>query len=256
MLSNEFIVLGSSSGMPKAERATSGYILKTEESMTLIDCGGGVTSSFLKRGLDPLGVDRVFISHTHSDHVCELTLFIQLIHLKGREQPFDIYIPEEFVKPFRSYLNAVYLIPERLPFTINLIGYQNGFAYNDGFKLTAIANNHLSVYEPWIKRLNLPNKMQCFSLAIGLGDKALFYTSDIRDLDDVKKYLDGQDIVIIETTHIDIDVFFDLAQTAKVGKFILTHLGTKEEVFELERKTREAHLKNVVVAEDGLTVEI
>ncbi|NOY88351.1 MAG: MBL fold metallo-hydrolase [FCB group bacterium] len=256
MLSNMFVVLGSSSGMSQANRATSGYILQAGESMTLIDCGGGVTSSFLKRGLDPLAVDRVFISHTHSDHVCELTLFIQLIHLKGREQPFDVYIPEEFVEPFRSYLNAVYLIPERVPFTINLIGYHHGFTYNDGFTLKAIANNHLSVYEPWIKKLNLPNKMQCFSLAIELNGKTIFYTSDIRDLDDVKKYLDGQDMIIIETTHIDLDAFFELAQTVKVGKFILTHLGTKEEVFELERKTRATHLQNIVMAYEGLTIEI
>ncbi|MCF6334560.1 MAG: sigma 54-interacting transcriptional regulator [Spirochaetales bacterium] len=94
-MSHLFYVLGSSSGLPSADKATSGYLLKNNDSLTLIDCGGGVTQSFLKRGFNPLNVDRICISHTHSDHVCELSLFLQLIYLHKRKRPLDLFLPEK-----------------------------------------------------------------------------------------------------------------------------------------------------------------
>ena len=91
---NSFTLLGTSSGVPQASRANAGYLLKTGDSLSLIDCGGGVTSSFLRAGFDPLKIDRVFISHTHPDHCCELSLVIQMVYLAGRTEPLDVYLPE------------------------------------------------------------------------------------------------------------------------------------------------------------------
>ena len=187
MSENSFFILGSSSGLPQAERATAGYLLKTGDSLSLIDCGGGVTASFLKRGLNPLDVDRIFISHTHSDHVCELTLFLQLIYLRGREKPIDLYLPKEFVEPFKQYMRAVYLIVEKLPYEIRFHPMTDGFIYeSDLFRLRAIGNKHLHGFKEYIERLNLPNKMQCHSFKIRVGEKVLFYSADLASFDDVK----------------------------------------------------------------------
>jgi ribonuclease BN (tRNA processing enzyme) len=256
MPTNTFTILGSSSGMPQADRATAGYLLKTGESLSLIDCGGGIASSFLKRGFDPLMLDRIFISHTHPDHVCELPLVIQMVYLAGKTSKLDIYLPEEFVAPFAAFMPAVYLIREKLPFAIDLIGYRGGFVFDDAYRLTAIANNHLLGYADYVDKLGLPNRLQCHSFRIEVGEKSLFYSADIRDLDDIKPHLDGLDYAVIESTHIELEPFFEFAQQIKVGKYILTHLGGKDEVVKINEMARKYGLSNIVTAIDGLEINL
>jgi ribonuclease BN (tRNA processing enzyme) len=257
MSENSITILGSSSGLPQAGRATSGYLLKTGDSLSLIDCGGGVTSSFLKRGYDPSKVDRIFISHTHPDHVCELPLFIQLTYLKGRTTPLELYLPEEFIVPFRLYLTSVYIIEEKLPFDLNFLPIIDDFKFNsDSFNLDVIPNNHLKSYEEYINTLGLPNKMQCYSFLITVGEKKIFYSSDIASFDDIKDHLDGCHQVIIESTHIDLDKFFVFAKTINVGQYVITHLGDNEQVKEINQMAQKAGIDNLITAVDGLEVEL
>ncbi|TET96558.1 MAG: hypothetical protein E3J26_01040 [Candidatus Zixiibacteriota bacterium] len=249
---NSLTILGSSSGMPQADRATAGYVLNIQGRLSLIDCGGGVCSSFVRCGFDPLALERIFVSHTHSDHVCELPLVIQMVYLAGKKDELDIYVPSEFVGSLKTYLRAVYLIEEKLPFTMNVIGYEDGFTFSGDFRLTAIGNRHLQGHAELISELKLPNKMQCHSFAIEIGDKSLFYSSDVFSFDDVKNHLDGWDYVILESTHIDLEQFFDLAPAVNVGRYVITHLGTAEEVAGIEQRARKAGLENLVTAVDGM----
>jgi ribonuclease BN (tRNA processing enzyme) len=249
---NCLTILGSSSGMPQADRATAGYVLKVQNRLSLLDCGGGVCSSFLRCGFDPLAVEHIFVSHTHSDHVCELSLVIQMVYLAGKKDKLDIYVPSEFVALFKTYLTAVYLIEEKLPFALNVIGYEDGFTFSEDFRLTAIGNRHLQGHAELISELKLPNKMQCHSFEVEVGDKSLFYSSDVFSFDDVKNHLDGRDYVILESTHIDLEQFFEFAPAVNVGRYVISHLGTVEEVAEIEQSARKAGLENLVTAVDGM----
>ena len=249
---NSLTILGSSSGMPQADRATSGYVLKVQGRLSLFDCGGGVCSSFLRCGFDPLAIERIFVSHTHSDHVCELSLVIQMVYLAGKKDKLDIYVPSEFVAPLKTYLTAVYLIEEKLPFTLNVIGYEDGFTFSGDFRLTAIGNRHLQGHAELISEMKLPNKMQCHSFEVVVGGKSLFYSSDVFSFDDVRNHLDGRDYVILESTHIDLEQFFEFAPAVNVGRYVITHLGTGEEVAKIEQSARKAGLENLVTAVDGM----
>jgi ribonuclease BN (tRNA processing enzyme) len=261
-MSNSFTILGSSSGMPQADRACTGYLLKTGENLTLIDCGGGVTSSFLRCGFDPLDVDRAFVSHSHPDHCCELPLFIQMVYLARRTRPLDIYLPEEFVKPFRAFLPAVYVIPEKLPFELNLHGYIDGFVFENGFTLRAIGNRHLAGYAEYVGDLQLANKMQCHCFRIevpassGKSAKCLFYSADVRDFADIRPQLDGVDYAVLELTHIDLEQFFEFAPTASVGEFIISHLGDADETATVEQMAAKAGVSNLMIAHDGLQLSL
>jgi ribonuclease BN (tRNA processing enzyme) len=253
---NAFIVLGSSSGFPQADRATAGYVLKVGESLSLIDCGGSVTSSFLKRGFDPLAVKRIIVSHSHPDHCCELPLFIQLIYLSGRKEPLDIYLPSEFVKPFRAYMNATYLIAEKLPFEVRLVGCKDGFGFEDDISVTLVANKHLQGYSDLLEKLDLPNEMQCHSFRIEIGKQTIFYSADIGALDDIKNHLDGHSLVVLESTHIDLEQFFEFAQTITVGCYLISHLGSADEIGQIRVLSEKYGLGNLLIAEDGMTIEL
>jgi ribonuclease BN (tRNA processing enzyme) len=253
MSAASFTILGSSSGLPQAQRACSGYVVQTGESLSLIDCGGGVTGSFLRQGFAPHKLDRIFISHTHSDHCCELSLVIQMLHVLGSERRLDIFVPDEFVRPFLTWLNAVYLFPQHVTPKLHLHGYADGFVYHgEGFDLTAIANQHLEKAADLIEQYDVPNRMQCHSFRISTSEKTLFYSADVAGWQDVSTYLDGLDYALIESTHLDLNQVLQHARGSAVVKYVLTHLGDEAEVADLARQIGSSGLKNIVLAEDGL----
>ncbi len=257
MSQNIFTVLGSSSGQPQGGRACSGFALETGGSLSLIDCGGGVTSSFLRCGFDPMKVDRVFISHTHPDHVSDLPLFIQMVLLTRRANALDLFLPEEFVGPFEITMQAMYLLTDRYPMEVNLHGYKDGFVFEHGFRLVAIGNRHLTPLHDDIVRLGLVNKMQSHSFKIEIeGCKPLFYSADIDSLEDVKPHVTGCGQVLMELTHVDMEQFCSWANETEVERFVITHLGYPGEVEELRRKIKSAGLSNVELAEDGMKISI
>jgi ribonuclease Z len=256
MSSNSFTILGSSSGNPNPNRACSGYLLQVGESLSLIDCGGGVTSSFLRQGFDPLRLDRIFISHSHSDHAGEVALVIQMLHVLNSNRTLTVYLPDEFVEPFENYLNAVYLIKENLRLEIVIEGYSEGFIYDDLFRLRAIANSHLAAQGRLVKKLNLPNRMQCHSFEIGIADKRLFYSSDIGSFDDIRDCLADLDYALIESTHVDVEQVLQHARNSSVKRYVLTHLGTDDEVAGLESAVAASALSNITLAEDGVILEL
>ena len=255
MSENQFTILGTSSGMPQAGLACSGYVLQTGHELSLIDCGGGISSAFAANGFDPLKVERIFISHTHPDHVSDLPLFIQMIYLAGRKEPVEIFLPEEFVEPFKSFLKAVYLILEKLPFKIELSGYMGGFIYEKKFKLRAIANRHLQGYATFIEKYHLPNKMQCHSFEIEISGKTLFYSADVFDFDDIKGHLNSQDYVIIEPTHLDFERFLKFVPQVNVGQYIITHLGSLEGQAILKKSIEDSGIVNIVLAREGMRLD-
>jgi len=213
-------------------------------------------SSMLRCGFDPMKLERVFISHAHSDHVAELTLLIQTLHGMSHGRKVQMYLPEEFVAPFRAYLPAVYLPPERLRLDLEVSGYNEGAVFSGDFQVTAIANSHQAKLRDEMKRLGFPNKGESFSLKIDVGNKSVLYSADVGSFEDLRGQLENLDYAIIETTHIDIRDIFDHALKPTVGAFVLTHLGSSEEVSELRRKIEGSGLKNLLIAEDGLRLEL
>ena len=224
--------------------------------MSVIDCGGGVTASFLKRGYDPLQVDRMFITHTHPDHCCDIPLFIQLIYLSGRKERFDLFLPEEFVDPFKVFLNAVYIPPEKLPFELTINGYREGFEYTGDFELRAHGNKHLQGYKEIIGKLGLPNKMQSHSFEVEVGDKKIFYSGDITGFDEIKPFIRNADYVVMEMTHVKLEEFFEEAGQYDGVRFVISHLGDRNQVEEINLFVRKAGVENVLMSIDGMELPL
>jgi len=256
MSANSFTILGSSSGLPQPNRACSGYLLKTGESLSLIDCGGGVCQSFLRCGFDPLKLDRVFISHTHSDHVCELSLVIQMLHVLRSKRRLELYLPEEFVQSFKDWMIAVYQLPGRIKPDIQVRGYTEGVVYDKEFRVTAYSNTHHAGVADDVTRLGIANKLECNSLRFDTDSGSVFYSADLGSFEDIRSHLNSLDYAIVESTHIDLNDFFEFAKNSDVKHWILTHLGDEQQVEELKQQIMSAGLLNVVTAEDGMALDL
>lgn len=247
-------VLGSSSGIVQADRACSGYLIDTEDSLTLLDCGSGIIRSLVKFGCDINKLDRIAISHTHPDHVGELPHLIQYLHLAGRTIPVDLFLPEEFVGPFRDILSSMYAIPERFAFDLCIHGYHKGVVVDQPLRIEAIPNGHLEKYAADIERLGLANRMQSYSLKISVGGVSVFYSSDIASFGEIWESLQSCHVALVETTHVDVPDVVVFARDHRSIRIVLTHLGDKEEVSRI-RATIFA-VPNVQIAEDGMRVDL
>jgi ribonuclease BN (tRNA processing enzyme) len=248
-----FTILGSSSGKPHPTRATAGYVLEAPSGLTVIDCGGGTVGSFLRCGFDPTRIERFIISHTHPDHVCELPLFVQMVHLAQRTTPVSIHVPEEFLDPLNAMLPAMYVIPARLPFALATTGFMPGGILRTPITVIAIPNTHLEKYADDITNAELPNEMMCNSLSIEAGEKRLLYSADLGSFDDIEPYLENHHVCIIESTHVDIAMLLAYAKSSPGTRIILTHLGSDDEIAALAKRVE--GVKNVELAFDGMKIE-
>jgi ribonuclease Z len=249
-------LLGTSSGVPQPDRICSGSVLQCGQELLLIDCGGGVTSAFLRAGFEFGNVSSIIISHAHSDHVCELSLFLQGMYLARREGPVMLYLPDEFVDLFRKYLTGVYLFPERFPFDLKVVGYSGKLDLEQPARISAIANSHLEKYQPYVESSEGENRYQSHSFVIEAGNTKLFYSADIGSAEDVLPHLDGIHLLVTELSHVDQEEFLRAVKDTQVERLVVTHIDGKAEQEEILRVAGELGVRYIEIASDGMRITL
>lgn len=73
----KLVVLGSGTCVPSLKRNAPGYYLESGDKQLLIDCGSGTLLQLERANKSYKGIDAVFLTHLHPDHVSDL---MPLIH--------------------------------------------------------------------------------------------------------------------------------------------------------------------------------
>lgn len=91
-------VLGNYGPYPKAGCACSGFLLASNGTKILIDCGSGVIGK-LQQFIDIEELDAVILSHLHSDHAGDMLTLGYAVDIKTKkhlmEGPLKVYAPAE-----------------------------------------------------------------------------------------------------------------------------------------------------------------
>ena len=69
-------ILGSGTAVPSLQRNSSGFLIQHEKVNTLLDFGYGNLKQLLKLGVTYHDIDRIFFTHNHPDHMCDLIPFL------------------------------------------------------------------------------------------------------------------------------------------------------------------------------------
>jgi ribonuclease BN (tRNA processing enzyme) len=69
-------ILGSGTSVPSLERNSSGVLIQEEGINSLIDFGYGTLKQLLHLGITYHDIDRIFFTHNHPDHMCDLVPFL------------------------------------------------------------------------------------------------------------------------------------------------------------------------------------
>ena len=85
--------LGTSAALPTKKRSCSAYFMQIGNERILMDCGEGTQrqlNSFVPNGFR---INRIFISHSHADHILGLPGLLLSMSLNGRNKVLYIYLP-------------------------------------------------------------------------------------------------------------------------------------------------------------------
>ena len=72
-------ILGSGTAVPSLERNSSGALIQEGGANTLIDFGYGTLKQLLCLGITYRDIDRIFFTHNHPDHMCDLIPFLIIL---------------------------------------------------------------------------------------------------------------------------------------------------------------------------------
>lgn len=108
--------LGTSSGVPTRSRNVSGVALRLPQraEVWLFDCGEGTQHQFLRSDLKVSQIRRIFITHTHGDHIFGLMGLLASIGLAGNPNRIDIYGPtglEDYLRACQRYSHTHFSYP-------------------------------------------------------------------------------------------------------------------------------------------------
>ena len=254
----ELLFLGTASGIPVPDRNSSSIWLKVGKKNYLLDAGEGVSQSVLKHKLPFNELEAIFITHCHPDHCTGLPLLLQLMQVNKREKPLTVFLPEEGIEPTARYLWGCYLFPEFTTFQYKLEKLNENHGYEDKeIQIISHLNSHLRNYRELVQLYSYPNRMQCYSLMIEIGERKIVYSSDLGSIYDLSGIAQEADILIVEGLHIESEELFSRLTEWRVKKAIMTHfrpgLDNKEQ--SIIAMAKKYGVKNFKLAFDGMKVK-
>ena len=118
-------ILGSGTAVPSLERNSSGVLIQEAGINTLVDFGYGTLKQLLHLGINYHDIDRIFFTHNHPDHMCDLVpfLFGTRYHLSARKKALEIVAGPGFQQFFDKLMSAYkqWLVPSEYQIQITEI---------------------------------------------------------------------------------------------------------------------------------------
>jgi len=218
--------IGIWGGYPKANSATSSFLIEHDGFHCLIDCGSGVLSS-LQNYLPLDKLDAVVISHYHADHIADIgsLQFSRIInfYLGHQTRPLPIYGHTLDQENF-----------EKLSYRDQTVGI--GISEDDIVQIGPFEVSFCRTIHP----------VHCLAMKFSVGDNSIVLTADTEWRDELVDFAYGTDLLISEANlyeehlgkapgHMAGSEAGRLAKLAGAKQLVLTHLplhGNIEEILE------------------------
>ncbi len=243
-------ILGSSHGVPSAERFCSCYLLECGGARYLIDAGAPIFDALLRNGYrraDFTPIRALFTTHGHGDHVAGLLHFANLINWYYKSMSVKIFMTEQvLVDGFRAALEAIALRPldPRLDFRVwdgEGVGYED-----ENIRVTLIPNAHQAA-----------NGRPSYSLLIEGEGKSVVFTGDLSQGMKHNDFpnCDGADLVISEMAHFGFEHIDGILKTCTAKRIVFSHVAPIDKLEEIETRKNDYPVP-LAAAFDGMIIEI
>lgn len=214
----KLVVLGSGSSVPHRERGSSAYWLEAEGTSILLDCSASSIVRMAELGLDWAGLDAIWISHFHLDHIGGLFPFLFATkyapETRSRTKPLTIFGPKGLRDLFGRIdaSNDYRLLKQPFPVSFTEVDPLEEFEFAPG--VTGVG-------------LDTPHTPE--SLAILITDRSgssLVYSSDTGFTKALAAFAREVDLFVLECSFVKdkpVESHLDLAE----AKYLIRHARPK-----------------------------
>lgn len=251
----EVTVVGTGTAVPRLERRQSCVAIESGGETLVFDLGSGAVRGMVRAGLDPLAVDRIFFTHFHPDHTVDVVPLLFAMKYGSEEErsrPLAISGPEPFEEFWNSILNVwgewmlgdypttVSGLPHRCPESLELRGCRLSWAPAE-------------------------HRPESISYRLDSGNGAFVYTGDTEYCESVVELARGAHTLLIECSfpddspvpgHLTPSGAARISSEAGVERVVLTHVYPAADRPDLASEVARGYGGEVLLAEDGLKLEV
>ncbi len=247
------VTVGTGTVAPSATRTGPAHWVERGDVRLLMDCGAGAIHRLAQFGLKWDKVSHVALTHFHPDHFGELpALLFALRHATKRAEPLVILGPAGTVRLVKGLAEGFgdWLLDPGYP--IGILDVQAG----EPFPLSP---------EVMLEVHGTPHTPESVALGVTAPEGRIVYTGDTGPSDELGAWARGCDLLLAECSlpdgqtvegHLSPGTVGRLAEAARPGRLVLTHLYPATEALDVGKLVR-AHYKGpVALAADGDRFEL
>ncbi len=142
--------VGTSHGIPQANRYCSCYMIEIGKTLYFVDAGAPMVTELLKRGKHPNDVKAIFTTHVHGDHTGGVKEFAELCVWAYKEAETDILLTEQTLIDAMKTLISVGIPGTVFPddrIRFRVASDKNGYK-DENIKVTFMPTQHISPAHP------------------------------------------------------------------------------------------------------------
>jgi ribonuclease Z len=265
--STVIITLGTGTPRPLPDVMGAATAVVVGRRVFLFDAGTGVVRRLAAANLPINGVDALFLTHLHSDHVLGLGDLVFTSWGFGRDRPFPVYGP----RGTSAMLDHLYEA-----YAVDIKEREADYGMAGGYRVTAHEIMPGIVYDSGGVRVTAfrveHGEMQAFGYRIDTPTRSIVISGDTRPSETLIRMATGVDVLIhevipsgqvqlgnrpnvdwakyIATHHTTSIQLGEVAARAKPGLLIVSHNTRRESADQLLANIRRAYSGKVVIAED------
>ena len=189
-------LLGTSSPSPSIDRFGMSTLVEAGEERLLFDCGRGAIQRLLQLGPEHPRVDKLFLTHLHSDHIVGIPDLWLTAWIMGRRTAFKVWGPEGTMD-MMSHLEKAYEADIHIRRDLDELLPQSGIDIEshdiaEGFEYT-LGDVRVVVFDVDHRPVT-----PAFGYRIEYNGKVVVLSGDTRPCENLVKFAQGADLLIHE----------------------------------------------------------
>ncbi|MBV8642290.1 MAG: MBL fold metallo-hydrolase [Candidatus Eremiobacteraeota bacterium] len=249
-------VAGSSSSIPRPDRACSSYLVDDGETPIVLDLGTGALAN-LRRHVDYDRIAAVVISHMHADHFIDLVPLRYALRYgpRRRKQKLPVHLPPGGLTMLRTLVSA--------------FAHEGGEFLDDVFDLYEYdPSRALAIDGATLRFAHTAHYIPAFAVRWERHGASVTYSADTAPDERVVALARETDVFVCEATlrHGEVEPGIRghssaadagrMARDAGVGRLLLTHYGEESTARDLDEDARTNFAGDVLVADDHRTFDL